>query len=70
MKKIDLHIHTKSSLSDYDFNFSLHKLEEYVEKLAIDCIAITNHNLFDLEQFNEISSTLHITVLPRYRDRP
>ncbi len=64
MKKIDLHIHTKSSHSDYDFNFSLPKLEEYVKKLSIDCIAITNHNLFDLEQFNEITSTLHITVLP------
>ena len=64
MKKIDLHIHTKSSISDSDFEFSLPKLKEYVESLNIDCIAITNHNLFDLEQFNEILDELEITVLP------
>ena len=64
MKKIDLHIHTKSSISDSDFEFSLSKLKEYVESLNIDCIAITNHNLFDLEQFNEILDELEITVLP------
>jgi len=65
MKKIDLHLHTKpSKYSDADFDFSLPKLKEYVERLSIDCIAITNHNLFDLEQFNLISSELGITVLP------
>src|SRR5690606_34498283 len=46
------------------FIFSLPKLKEYVEKLKIDCIAITNHNLFDLLQFNEISAELGIKVLP------
>ena len=65
MKKIDLHLHTKpSQYSDSIFVFSLTKLKEYVEKLAIDCIAVTNHNLFDLTQFNQISSELGITVLP------
>lgn len=57
MKKIDLHLHTKPSQhSDSAFVFSLPKLKEYVEKLAIDCIAVTNHNLFDLAQFNQISA--------------
>jgi ABC-type dipeptide/oligopeptide/nickel transport system ATPase component len=65
VKKIDLHIHTVQSLSDWDFEFSLDKLEEYVKKLEIDCIAITNHNLFDLEQFNTIVNRLcDIKVLP------
>jgi len=65
MKKIDLHLHTKSSqYSDSNFVFSFPKLKEYIEKLSIDCIAITNHNLFDFQQFNEISGQLGITVLP------
>lgn len=64
MKKIDLHIHTISTINDYDFEFSLSKLKEYVEKLKIDCIAITNHNLFNLRQFTEISEALDINVLP------
>ena len=65
MKKIDLHIHTKPSpLSDAQFEFCIETLKEYVKKLEIDCIAITNHNLFDLEQFNIISGQLDIIVLP------
>lgn len=54
MKKIDLHIHTVSTISNKPFVFSLQKLKEYVEKLEINCIVITNHNTFDLEQFNKI----------------
>lgn len=64
MKKIDLHTHTKPSISDSDFVFSLPKMKEYVDTLSIDCIAITNHNLFDLQQFNTIKQELGITVLP------
>ena len=64
MKKIDLHTHTVSTISDYDFEFSLPKLKEYIDRLEIDCIAITNHNLFDLKQFNEIVESLDIAVLP------
>lgn len=64
MKKIDLHIHTKSSISDSDFEFSLSKLKEYVETLKLDCIAITNHNLFDLDQYQKILEEISITVLP------
>ena len=42
MKKIDLHTHTISTVSDSDFEFSLLKVKEYVEKLEIDAIAIIN----------------------------
>lgn len=64
MKKIDLHIHTKQSISDYDFDFSLDKLKEYVNIRRLDCIAITNHNLFDYEQYQLIERELDIVVYP------
>lgn len=65
MKKIDLHIHTKPSpISDAQFEFCIETLKEYVKRLEIDCIAITNHNLFDLEQFCIISEQLSIKVFP------
>ena len=64
MKKIDLHIHTIPSISDSSFFFSLNSLKDYVEKLDIDCISITNHNLFDKSQFETICQELSIKVLP------
>lgn len=65
MKKIDLHIHTVKSISDADFNFNLDKLDEYVHSMKLDCIAITNHNLFSSTQFLEILERLNnIVVFP------
>lgn len=65
MKKVDLHIHTIKSISDADFSFSLDKLDEYVHSMKLDCIAITNHNLFDNIQFLEIQKRLDdIVVFP------
>ncbi|MGD1837573.1 MAG: PHP domain-containing protein [Nitrososphaeraceae archaeon] len=64
MKKIDFHIHTIPTISDSDFNFELSKVKEYVDRLNIDAIAITNHNLFDQNQFNLIKESLSITVFP------
>ena len=64
MKKIDLHIHTKSSSQDRDFSFSKEVLKKYVNEAELSCIAITNHNLFDKDQFLEIKSSLEILVLP------
>ncbi|MBN2835217.1 MAG: histidinol-phosphatase [Candidatus Delongbacteria bacterium] len=64
MKKIDLHIHTISTISDYEFIFSIEKLKEYVQTQNINAIAITNHNIFDLEQFREIDEALSIDVFP------
>ncbi|WP_335989180.1 histidinol phosphatase [Pseudoalteromonas sp. CH_XMU1449-3] len=64
MKKVDLHIHTVRTESDARFTYSLATLKHYVEAVGLDCIAITNHNVFDLYQFNEINESLDITVLP------
>lgn len=64
MKKIDLHTHTISTVSDYDFTFDLSKVKEYVDKLKIDALAITNHNVFDMNQYNQIKNSLTIPVFP------
>ncbi|MBR9776728.1 MAG: histidinol-phosphatase [Cytophagales bacterium] len=64
MKKIDLHTHTVSTISDYPFDFDLSKVKEYVDKLKIDALAITNHNVFDLGQYLQIKNTLAIPVFP------
>lgn len=64
MKKIDLHVHTKSTASDRPFVFDLSRLQEYVRVRGIDCIAITNHNEFDRDQFEEIRNSLDIAVFP------
>src|SRR5690606_41343185 len=55
---------TVPSISDSEFFFSLNALKDYVAKLEIDCIAITNHNLFDKPQFEYIASALPIKVFP------
>lgn len=65
MKKIDFHVHTLATISDVHFDFSLQKLKEFVEVNKLDCIAITNHNRFNLKQFEEITKEINnCTVLP------
>lgn len=64
MKKIDFHIHTVATTSDHHFDFSMEKMKQYVEVAGLDAIAITNHNMFDVEQFKEIEKTLKIPVFP------
>ena len=64
MIKVDLHLHTVSTISDTPFEFSITKLEEYVQDLNLHCIAITNHNRFDREQFEQIQKSLDCLVLP------
>lgn len=64
MKKIDLHIHTVPTISDYNFKFSVNKLIEYVNVEKIDAIAITNHNLFDKKQYSDIVKSISIPVFP------
>ncbi len=64
MKKIDLHIHTISTNSDSDFVFSMDRLKGYITTMQIECIAITNHNLFDKPQFQQIRKAASITILP------
>lgn len=65
MKKIDLHIHTQPTISDSDFVFSLRVLADYVNKMNIDVIAITNHNMFDMNNYMSVRDTLtSCVVLP------
>jgi len=64
MKKIDFHIHTISTPSDRPFVFDLKRLKNYVHARKLDGIAITNHNRFDLAQFEEIQGAVGITDLP------
>lgn len=64
MKKIDFHIHTVATAVDSAFTFDITKLQEYIEVMQLDGIAITNHNMFDRAQFDTIANTLSITVLP------
>src|SRR5690625_2921751 len=58
VKRIDFHIHTVSSKKDYDFEFSLEWLRSYVSKANLDAIAITNHDLFDKENYLEVKRSL------------
>lgn len=66
MKKIDFHIHTiPVNDKDAHFEFDLTKFQEYTDALSIDAVAVTNHNLFDLEQFKEIVGTLkNVSIFP------
>lgn len=64
MIKIDLHLHTIASKLDSKFNFSLDKMNDYVNNMNINAIAITNHNLFDINNYNLIKSNLKCLVLP------
>lgn len=55
MKAIDFHIHTKPTpQKDDPFTFSSPWLADYIKKSRLDAIAITNHNLFDKEQYEDI----------------
>ncbi|WP_447074362.1 hypothetical protein [Vibrio alginolyticus] len=64
MIKIDFHIHTVYTQSDPAFEYSFDTLKRYVLTSDLDCIAITNHNIFDRLQYEEIRSGLSIKVFP------
>ena len=64
MIKIDFHIHTVKTSSDAAFEFSLDTLEKYVNSQKLDAVAITNHNLFDYENFRAIKKRLGEKVFP------
>lgn len=65
MKRCDLHIHTVPSVSDRAFIYDLNVLKDYVKRTGLEVIAITNHNLFDFNQFAEIKEALPgVIVLP------
>lgn len=58
VKKIDFHIHTISSEKDYSFSYSSSWMKKYVEEAELNAVAITNHDLFDLDNFNRIKKDL------------
>lgn len=65
MKKCDFHIHTVPTVSDSAFKFSLDVLKDYVSKMKLDVIAITNHNVFDMNNYITIKDVLApVIVLP------
>lgn len=63
MKRCDLHIHTIPSVSDSPFTYDKNVLVDYVAKTGLDVIAITNHNLFDIVQFQDIQNAMPNTVV-------
>jgi len=64
LKKIDLHIHTVSTSSDSEFTFSLDTFKRYVKEARLDAVAVTNHNVFDGDQFRLIQQALDALVFP------
>lgn len=65
MKKIDLHIHTVSTMSDRGFTYSLDVFKRYVSEARLDAVAVTNHDWFDAAQFKLIQQALTAaTVFP------
>lgn len=64
MKKIDLHLHTISTVSDHSFEFSMDSLIKYIAEENLDAIAITNHNRFDRNQYEDILKATSIPVFP------
>lgn len=64
MIKVDFHIHTISTIKDADFDFDIAVLNQYINEMEIDCIAITNHNVFDKKQYEEIRRCVNAKVFP------
>ncbi len=64
MKKIDFHIHTLVTVRDSAFVFDIETLKRYVREASLDAIAITNHDIFDSNQFEQIMNALDIVVFP------
>ena len=65
MKRIDLHIHTIPAPNGKDagFTFDIANFQHFTSELQLDAIAITNHNLFNQEQFQTINDALTDTVV-------
>lgn len=66
-KKIDFHIHSlsKNGSKDEKFSFSQDWLKRYIDIAKLDAIAITNHNLFSIENFQQIENAIpNVTVFP------
>ena len=59
--KIDLHCHTKSIKSGdgEGRNVTVDVFKEKISNADIKIVAITNHNSFDIEQYNEFKEAVH-----------
>lgn len=66
MKRVDLHIHTVATDWDLDFDFDFNQLERHILEWELDAVAITNHNAFELTQYQKIAERLDgkCVVLP------
>ena len=64
MIKIDFHIHTVATKSDAHFTFDINVIQKYINEASLDAIAITNHNMFDLEQYIKIKEVTDKKVFP------
>lgn len=65
VKKIDFHIHTVATKKDYTFSYSSSWMKEYVKRANLDAIAVTNHDFFDVDNFNKVKEDLsNIQVFP------
>lgn len=63
VRKIDFHIHTVSSEKDYDFRYSSHWIKNYIREADLDAIAITNHDLFDSDNYDRVKQDLPNTAV-------
>lgn len=64
MIKIDFHIHTIPTIKDAHFDFNVDILNQYINEIELDCIAITNHNVFEKKQYEEICKCVNAKVFP------
>jgi len=64
LKKIDLHIHIVPTISDADFTLSLNVFQRYAKEASLDAVAVTNHDVFDGDQFKLIQGSLDAKVSP------
>lgn len=65
MKRLDLHIHSLPSPIEAYFAFSIDALIDHVKGNQLDVIALTNHNFFDRQNFDEVRAALpDVLVLP------
>lgn len=60
-----MHIHTVATFSDGAFNFSMEVFKRYVDEAGLHAVAVTNHDVFDAEQYHDIQKALApVVVLP------
>jgi hypothetical protein len=64
MIKVDFHLHTVAATHEPQFEFDIDVLKEYVTHSSLHAIAITNHNLFDLNQYQQIINSIDKKVYP------